>query len=127
MSVNRTPPYPFLQASLRDRLIAKTEVSPALRRIDKSLLAIAASLVVTTFALDASDVCNGRLFFSYSRGRLFFFLRTRTHVCAMRMHPRLYTYATRLLTPRQTPLFSRLYSPLEAGARPTHDASPLSF
>mgnify|MGYP003686826949 CR=1 FL=1 len=41
---------------MRDRLIAKTEVGPALRRIDESLIAIAASLVVTTFALDASDV-----------------------------------------------------------------------
>ena len=46
----------LLQASLRDRLIAKTEVTPALRRIDKSVVAIVASLVFATFALDSSDV-----------------------------------------------------------------------
>jgi hypothetical protein len=44
------------EAALRDRLIERSQVAPSLRRIDKSLLPLLASIVVSTQALDASDV-----------------------------------------------------------------------
>ena len=44
------------EAVLRDRLIEKSEVAPALRRIDRSLLPLLASLLVSTAALEISDV-----------------------------------------------------------------------